>query len=126
MRNGRNISGRIGGTLSRQADHVGLGSLPQGEQWVHLTLPFGDCIEPTLQVCDLSLERGDRFVAFLAPLFAQSDDYLDEDVALVLSKRPWLRLRRRLRPRQLRGLVHELPRRFLLFPLTLGAKGVVL
>ena len=58
MRNAQRVSGRIGGTLSRQADHFGLGALQQGEQRVHLPLQLGDGIELPLQLSDLGLERG--------------------------------------------------------------------
>src|SRR5262249_62097805 len=70
MRSSRYVSGSIGTTLSRQADHLGLGALEEGEQRVHLPLQLGDCIELPLQVSDLGLQRGDRLIAFLAPLFA--------------------------------------------------------
>src|SRR5262249_9768212 len=58
MRNGRNISSRLGGEPLGQADHLGLGR----EQRVHLPPQLGDSIELPLQVSDLGLERGDRLV----------------------------------------------------------------
>src|SRR5262249_27981566 len=49
---------------------LSLGALEEGEQRAHLTPQLSDRIELPLQVNDLGLERGDRLVAFLAPLFA--------------------------------------------------------
>src|SRR5262249_38670840 len=71
-RNPREMGGtsQAASTPSGQADRVGLGALEQGEQRVHLPLQLGDRIEPPFQLRDLGLERGDRLVAFLAPLFA--------------------------------------------------------
>src|SRR5262249_17316614 len=38
----RRVSGRIGRTLSGQADHLSLGALEQGEQRTHLTTQLGN------------------------------------------------------------------------------------
>src|SRR6516165_3231811 len=72
MRNAQRVPGRIGATLSGQADDLGLGALKQGKQRVHLPLQLGDRIELPLQVSDLGLERGDRRVAFLGATVLRS------------------------------------------------------
>jgi len=82
MRNAQRVSGRIGGTLSGQADHVGLGALEEGEQRAHLTPQLGNLPAQgsegvlALRALALAIERqrrADRLTHYVTPIAEQRD-----------------------------------------------------